>query len=164
VAGLRIWLLGGFRVSVGRERIVDTRWRLRKARSLVKLLALAPGHRLHREQIIELLWPELTTDAAANQLRKALHEARRVLSPDPANTFRYLDTGQPRPGRFPGPDPRTGVARDGRCRAGGRLRRRWTPLAPGGPGAGHGTVRVRRMDAGLDANPTGSLPPLRPSE
>ena len=39
---------------------VDERaWRLRKARTLVKVLALEPGRRLHREQVMELLWPEL---------------------------------------------------------------------------------------------------------
>ena len=54
-----MWLLGGFRVSVGARTIEDGGWRLRKAASLVKLLALAPGHRLHREQAMDLLWPHL---------------------------------------------------------------------------------------------------------
>jgi hypothetical protein len=56
--GLRIWLLGGFRVSAGERSIEDERWRLRKARSLVKLLALTPGHRMHREQVAAWLWPD----------------------------------------------------------------------------------------------------------
>jgi predicted ATPase/DNA-binding SARP family transcriptional activator len=54
-------------------------WRLRKARTLVKVLALAPGRRLHREQAMELLWPELTATAAQNNLHQALHAARRVV-------------------------------------------------------------------------------------
>jgi hypothetical protein len=37
----------------------DASWRLRKAAGLVKLLALAEGHRLHREQAMDLLWPDL---------------------------------------------------------------------------------------------------------
>lgn len=69
--------------------------RLRKARSLIKLLGLAPGNRLPRQQIIELLWSELPAGAAANQLRMMLHEARRGLSPDRADTFRYLVSGDP---------------------------------------------------------------------
>lgn len=69
--------------------------RLRKARSLIKLLGLAPGNRLPRQQIIELLWSELPAEAAANQLRMMLHEARRALSPDRADTFRYLVSGDP---------------------------------------------------------------------
>jgi hypothetical protein len=47
---VRIWLLGGFWVSVGSKTIEQDQWRLRKAASLVKLLAVAPGHRIHRER------------------------------------------------------------------------------------------------------------------
>ena len=61
---MRVWLLGGFRVSVGSRTIEGDAWRLRKAAALVKLLALAPDHRLHREQAMDLLWPELGTKAA----------------------------------------------------------------------------------------------------
>ncbi len=57
-------------------------WRLRKARTLVKVLALAPGRRVHREQMMELLWPELTATAAQNNLHQALHAARRAVGAD----------------------------------------------------------------------------------
>ena len=87
---VRIWLLGGFRVSVGTRTIQQNEWRLRKAASLVKLLALAPGHRLHREQAMDLLWPDLGRKAASNNLRRVLHTARRVLDPAPASPNRYL--------------------------------------------------------------------------
>jgi DNA-binding MarR family transcriptional regulator len=43
---MRIWLLGGLRVSVGSRSIEPDAWRLKKAAALVKLLALAPGHRM----------------------------------------------------------------------------------------------------------------------
>ena len=39
------------------SEVPDGAWRLRKARELVKLLALARGHRLHREQAMDALWP-----------------------------------------------------------------------------------------------------------
>jgi predicted ATPase/DNA-binding SARP family transcriptional activator/DNA-binding CsgD family transcriptional regulator len=79
---LRIWLLGEFRISVGSSRSIgEDEWRLRKAGNLIKLLALAPGHRLHREQAMEMLWPELDSGAAANNLHHALHVARRTLEP-----------------------------------------------------------------------------------
>ena len=84
---VRIWLLGGFRVSVGERSIGEGRWRLRKARHLVKLLAFTPEHRLHREQIIYRLWPDLDQAMAANSLRQALHVARRALGP---GASRYL--------------------------------------------------------------------------
>jgi predicted ATPase/DNA-binding SARP family transcriptional activator/DNA-binding CsgD family transcriptional regulator len=85
---VRVWLLGGFRVSVGSRTIAQDAWRLRKAANLVKLLALAPGHRLHREQAMNLLWPDSGRRAASNSLRKALHTARRTLDPDAGS--RYL--------------------------------------------------------------------------
>ena len=76
---LRIELLGGFRVSVGGRPVPDVTWRRRKAAAVVKLLALAPAHRLHREQRMDALWPELDPAASGPNLRKALHHARRAL-------------------------------------------------------------------------------------
>jgi DNA-binding SARP family transcriptional activator len=77
---LRIQVLGGFTVSLGDRAIDESAWRLRKAQSLVKLLALAPGHRLYRERVMELLWPDLDLDAAANNLHYALHVTRSTLA------------------------------------------------------------------------------------
>ena len=85
---VRVRLLGGFWVAVGTRTIEEDAWRLRKAAALVKLLALAPGHRLHREQLMDLLWPEVGKKAASNNLRHALHAARTIL--DPTAGSRYL--------------------------------------------------------------------------
>jgi predicted ATPase/DNA-binding SARP family transcriptional activator/DNA-binding CsgD family transcriptional regulator len=92
---LRIWLLGGFRVSVGSQSIGGKEWHLRKAQSLLKVLALSPGHRLHREQAMELLWSDLDQEAALNNLHYALYVARHTLEPSAlasssAGTSRYL--------------------------------------------------------------------------
>ena len=57
-AAVHLQLLGGFVVSVGDAAIPEAQWKSRRARSLVKLLALAPAHRLHRDQVIDSLWPE----------------------------------------------------------------------------------------------------------
>jgi predicted ATPase/DNA-binding SARP family transcriptional activator len=76
---LRVDMLGVFRVSVGRETVRDSAWRLRKARALIKLLALTPKHSLHRDQAIESLWPGLEPAAGSNNLRQALFSARRAL-------------------------------------------------------------------------------------
>jgi predicted ATPase/DNA-binding SARP family transcriptional activator/DNA-binding CsgD family transcriptional regulator len=85
---IRIKLLGGFRVWVGPGVIGEDEWRLKKAANLIKLLALAPGHRLHREQLMEALWPDLGTNAASNNLRRVLHSTRKTL--DPTGSSRYL--------------------------------------------------------------------------
>jgi len=53
---VRTWLLGDFRLSVGSTRSIGGgEWHLRKAGNLIRLLDLAPGHRLHREQARDLL-------------------------------------------------------------------------------------------------------------
>jgi predicted ATPase/DNA-binding SARP family transcriptional activator/DNA-binding CsgD family transcriptional regulator len=85
---VRVWLLGGFRVSLGSGTIPQDAWRLRKAATLVKLLALASGHRMHREQAMDLLWPDSGRKTASNSLRSTLHTTRKVL--DPAMGSRYL--------------------------------------------------------------------------
>jgi predicted ATPase/DNA-binding SARP family transcriptional activator len=78
-AQLVVRLLGNFRVAVGDRPLPDSAWRRKRAADIVKLLALEPTHRLHREQIVEALWPDLDPDAAANNLRVALHRARQRL-------------------------------------------------------------------------------------
>ena len=76
---VQIRLFGAFAVRVGEEVVPEGAWRLRKAKSLVKLLALAPERRVHREQATELLWPERAREAAANNFHQALYVARRAL-------------------------------------------------------------------------------------
>jgi DNA-binding SARP family transcriptional activator len=84
-------MLGCFEVSVGARAVEESQWRLKKASSLVKALALAPRHRLSREQAMDLFWPKLDPDAAANNLRYALHVARRTLDSASATAAsRYL--------------------------------------------------------------------------
>jgi len=75
-------LLEGFEVSLGSRVVGEDGWRLRKAAGVIKLLALAPGHRMHRERAMDLLWPKLDREAAANNLHRTLYAARRVLGSD----------------------------------------------------------------------------------
>jgi DNA-binding SARP family transcriptional activator len=79
---LGIELLGGFRVTVGQDVVPAAAWRRSRAAALVKLLALSPRHRLQREEVMELLWPGLAPAAAAANLRKALHYARKAVDPN----------------------------------------------------------------------------------
>jgi len=81
-------MLGAFRLWVDGVAVDAQQWRLRKARTVVKLLGLAPNHQLHREQILAHLWPDLEPTAAANNLHQALHVARRQLAgPGTAHPF-----------------------------------------------------------------------------
>src|SRR3954471_6456592 len=88
VSRVEIRVLGGFAVSIDGRRVPAQAWRQRRASELVKLLALAPGHRLQREQVIDALWPELAPGAGAANLRKAAHYARAALGSKEAVVLR----------------------------------------------------------------------------
>jgi len=75
-----IVLLGTFSVRVDARAVPN--WPHKRAAELVKLLALADHHRLHREQVMDTLWPEANPEAAAANVRKAVHFARRTLGTD----------------------------------------------------------------------------------
>lgn len=76
---LDVSLLGQFEVRVDGEPVAATAWTHGRARDLVKLLALSPGHRLPRDAVLEALWPQLEVDAAVANLHKAAHHGRRAL-------------------------------------------------------------------------------------
>lgn len=78
-AGIDITLLGRFAVRVDGEVVAEERWAGLRPAQLVQLLALADGHRLPREQVIDTLWPHLDPEAGAANLRKAAHHARQAL-------------------------------------------------------------------------------------
>ena len=81
ITPLRVRLLGGFRVQPADAGRAVSDWPRRSAKTLVKLLAVQPGHTLHREQVIDVLWPKVDAESALNSFGKALHVARRALEP-----------------------------------------------------------------------------------
>jgi len=78
-APVEVRLLGDFEVRVDAHPVTSARWSRRHSVALVKLLALTPGRRLHREQVIDALWPDVDPRDAAPRLHKAAHYARRAL-------------------------------------------------------------------------------------
>lgn len=74
---MTVRLLGDFMLEVDGRHVPGSAFPRRSAAALVKLLALSPSRRLHREQVMDALWPELAPKDAANQLHKAAHYARR---------------------------------------------------------------------------------------
>ncbi|MGW4803286.1 ATP-binding protein [Kitasatospora sp. NPDC004272] len=89
---LRLYLFEGFRAERDAGPPLAERWPRPGARALVKLLAVTPGHRLHREQAMETCWPDADPSAAAGSLRVALHAARHALEPElaPRASSSYL--------------------------------------------------------------------------
>ncbi|MEO6652356.1 MAG: BTAD domain-containing putative transcriptional regulator [Ilumatobacteraceae bacterium] len=78
---LQIALFDGFKVWVRGTAVPDSAWRAASARGLVKALALAPNHQLHREQLVDMLWPDIDPEGVVNRFRSALHTARQALEP-----------------------------------------------------------------------------------
>ena len=92
VVQLRIALLGGFRVECASVTLPTSAWKRRTARRLTKLLATHPGHALHRDQVLEILWRDVGLNSALNSFGKALHAARRAFEPHllPRESSAYL--------------------------------------------------------------------------
>jgi DNA-binding SARP family transcriptional activator len=82
ITPLHVSLLGGFRVERADAGQAASAWPRRSAKTLLKLLAVQPGHALHREQILEILWSGVKPESALNSFGKALHAARRTLEPE----------------------------------------------------------------------------------
>jgi DNA-binding SARP family transcriptional activator len=72
---------GGFSLSIGGSDVLVDSVRPR-ARQLLHLLALHAGRSVHREVLMEALWPETEPQAGARNLHVALSSLRRALSPD----------------------------------------------------------------------------------
>ncbi len=77
---LSIDLLGRFQVRLGERVVLDDTWPRGKAKAILKLLALQPDHQIQRDQLLDLIWPDLGPDAAANNLRKNLSLLRSELA------------------------------------------------------------------------------------
>src|SRR2546425_7357471 len=80
-SSIEIHLLGPFRITVDGRAVAEQHFTRRKPKLLIKLLALQPNHQLHREQAMELLWPDSEPDSATNNLHKAIHMVRHALEP-----------------------------------------------------------------------------------
>jgi DNA-binding SARP family transcriptional activator len=92
VPALNIGLLGGFRVERQDGQWPVSDWQRRSAKSLTKLLATSPRHAMHREQVVEILWPNVDLTSALNSFGKALYAARRAFQPEllPRQSSAYL--------------------------------------------------------------------------
>jgi DNA-binding SARP family transcriptional activator len=78
-APLRLYLLGRFEAVRSDAPIPAHAWRRRRPADLLKLVALAPGRRVAREQAVDTLWPEKDPASGANNLHRALYDLRQIL-------------------------------------------------------------------------------------
>jgi hypothetical protein len=164
--------LGRVRVRFGGRDMTEPDGNHRRPPELVKLLALAPAHRLPSDRVPNGLWRQLSPDAAAANLRKATHLVRRTLG-DPGTVVLRGGTVA----LWPAPTSRRTsrssrlrqTRRRGRGRGsvpGGALPRRSSPRRPlRGVGRGAGNLessqKIRRRGGTRGLRPAPRLYPSR---
>ena len=90
---LQIFVLGRFEIAQGQERLIKSeQWLSRRACSLFKVMLSRRNYQISRQEAAELLWPELDSDRASNNLHQALYSLRRTLEPglEKASSSLYL--------------------------------------------------------------------------
>lgn len=80
IDGWRVELLGGLRATRGSERV--TKFRTQKSTLLLALLAVQPGREWGREELCEVLWPEIDLPVQRARLRDELRNVRDALGPE----------------------------------------------------------------------------------
>ncbi len=79
---VRLRCLGGFALMMD-ELTVDESVAKPMERALLHLLAMRAGQQVHREALIEALWPEADPDAGLHRLQVAISSLRRLLAVEP---------------------------------------------------------------------------------
>ncbi len=81
--GYTVWVrtLGSFSVWRGDTLVTAHEWQREKARKLFQLLATHREKVLQREQIVDLLWPDLPPEAGIRDFKVALNALNRALEP-----------------------------------------------------------------------------------
>lgn len=89
---LRIQTLGGFRVWINDHEPPPTAWTREKALHLFQLLITLRRKRPHKEQIVDILWPNLDPETGDRDFRVALNALQNALEPDrtPRTPSQYI--------------------------------------------------------------------------
>jgi DNA-binding SARP family transcriptional activator len=88
-AAVRLRCLGGFSLVV-RDRPLDEAAAKPMERALLHLLAMRAGEQIHREALIEALWPDAEPDAGLHRLQVAISSLRRLVAADQADPLLLL--------------------------------------------------------------------------
>jgi DNA-binding SARP family transcriptional activator len=79
-AAVKLRCLGSLRVLLGDDELPDPALRRPRERTLLAVLICARGP-VHREELIELLWPDLAPSAALAALHSSVYRLRKALRP-----------------------------------------------------------------------------------
>ncbi len=78
---LYVRTLGEFGVWRGEQKVQSVEWQREKARQLFQLLITNRQRWLMRDQIVDLLWPELDSESAVRDFKVALNALNRAIEP-----------------------------------------------------------------------------------
>ncbi len=76
---LRIFALGRFCLTAGGSGLAVEKWERRQALSLLKYLVANLGRAVHRETLMEFLWPDIDEERSWKRLKVTVHYLRRQL-------------------------------------------------------------------------------------
>ena len=76
---LRIFTLGNFGLAVGEQRIPTIKWKRKQAATLFKYLVAHLGRPIHREILMEFLWPDDDQNRTWSRLKVIIHSLRQEL-------------------------------------------------------------------------------------
>jgi LuxR family transcriptional regulator, maltose regulon positive regulatory protein len=79
---LQIYCLGDFRVERDRAALGDSAWKSKRAKTLLKMLLARDDHKLLRDQVMDMLWPEADPEKQRVAYNVMLHRMRKTLEPD----------------------------------------------------------------------------------
>lgn len=94
---IQIYTLGTLRVVRDGYIVAESDWQTRQARQLLKILITERPRPVSTDRLIDLLWSESTSQAAATTLRSAINALRHVLEPERRNRApsQYIVTQTP---------------------------------------------------------------------
>jgi DNA-binding SARP family transcriptional activator len=76
---LKIFTLGRFALATGGHGLAVEKWQRKQALSLLKYLVSNLGHAVHREALIEYLWPEVEESHGRERLKVTVYFLRQQL-------------------------------------------------------------------------------------
>ena len=74
---IAVFMFNQFKVVIG-DQLVDS-WINNKSKSIFKYLITHKGDFIHKERLVDLLWPESDPELARNNLNVAIHNLRKTL-------------------------------------------------------------------------------------
>lgn len=82
VPEMHVRLFGGMEVSIAGKTVDPSLFRKQKAKTLLAVLVLHRGKEIARQELLDIMWPALSGDRAANNLYSLWSALRRVLEND----------------------------------------------------------------------------------